>query len=129
MQRFEVEARATLDRWTGTVMFGDYAAQPQLGFLYRREGILSTSSLKLNENWVLLGGALYDVRAEKVSSTQLGLGYIDDCLILALNYVTSYSYSGATAANNTVFLQLSLRTLGGGSVGEGTSALSSGQVY
>ena len=40
--------------------------------------------------------------------------------------MTSYSYSGSTAANNTIFLQLSLRTLGGGSVGQGTSAFSNG---
>jgi hypothetical protein len=40
--------------------------------------------------------------------------------------MTSYSYSGSTAANNTIFLQLSLRTLGSTSVGEGTSAFANG---
>jgi hypothetical protein len=40
--------------------------------------------------------------------------------------MTSYSYSGSTAANNTIFLQLSLRTLGGTTIGQGTSALSNG---
>ena len=94
--------------------------------LDQRQGILANGRFKLNENWVLLGGALYDLRAEKISQTQVGVGYIDDCLILALNYMTSYSYSGATAANNTLFLQLSLRTLGSVSVGQGTSAISNG---
>jgi LPS-assembly protein len=75
---------------------------------------------------VLLGGALYDIQAAKLSQTQIGIGYIDDCLILALNYMTSYSYSGATAANSTIMLQLSLRTLGGGAVGMGTAGLSNG---
>jgi LPS-assembly protein len=106
-------------------MYGDYAAQPALG-LDQRQGILANGRYKLNENWVLLGGALYDIRAEKLSQTQIGMGYIDDCLILALNYMTSYSYSGSTSANNTIFLQLSLRTLGGGSVGQGTSGISNG---
>jgi LPS-assembly protein len=125
VQRMELETSANFGRWNATVMYGDYAAQPALG-LDERQGILTNGRFKLNENWVLLGGALYDVRAEKLSQTQVGLGYIDDCLILALNYMTSYSYSGSTAANNTIFLQLSLRTLGSTSVGEGTSAFSNG---
>jgi LPS-assembly protein len=122
-ERMELETSANFGRWNTTVMYGDYAAQPALG-LDQRQGILANGRYKLNENWVLLGGALYDVRAEKLSQTQIGLGYIDDCLILALNYMTSYSYSGSTAANNTIFLQLSLRTLGGVSVGQSTSGFS-----
>jgi LPS-assembly protein len=124
-QRMELETSANFGRWNATVMYGDYAAQPALG-LDQRQGILANGRFKLNENWVMLGGALYDVKAEKISQTQIGVGYIDDCLILALNYMTSYSYSGSTAANNTIFLQLSLRTLGGTTVGQGTSALSNG---
>ena len=124
-QRMELETSANFGRWNATVMYGDYAAQPALG-LDQRQGILANGRYKLNENWVLLGGALYDIRAEKLSQTQIGLGYIDDCLILALNYMTSYSYRGSTAANNTIFLQLSLRTLVGGSVGQGTSSISNG---
>jgi LPS-assembly protein len=125
VQRMELETSAAFGRWNAAVMYGDYAAQPALG-LDQRQGILANGRFKLNENWVMLGGALYDVKAAKLSQTQIGLGYIDDCLILALNYMTSYSYSGSTAANNTIFLQLSLRTLGGVSVGQGTSALSNG---
>jgi len=39
-------------------------------------------------------------------------------LILGLNYITNYTYSGNVQANHTVMLQLSLRTLGGTSVGQ-----------
>jgi LPS-assembly protein len=125
VQRMELETTANFGRWNAQVMYGDYAAQPALG-LNERQGILSNGRFKISENWVLLGGALYDVKAEKISQTQVGLGYIDDCLILALNYMTSYSYSGSTAANNTLFLQLSLRTVGSGTVGQSTSAISNG---
>jgi LPS-assembly protein len=116
VQRFEVEARATLDRWSGSVMFGDYAAQPQLGFLYRREGVLGTSALKLNENWVVSAGARYDIAAGKFDQTRMSFGYIDDCYMLALNYYTDYTYSGNVTANQTVMLQFNLRTLGGGNL-------------
>ena len=58
-------------------------------------------------------------RPAKVSQTTVGLGYVDDCLILALNYITSYSYSSGTATpNHTIGLTLSLRTLGMGTVNQ-----------
>ena len=113
LQRTELEATASFGRWTTTVMYGNYAAQPLIGSLDRREGILGSARLKVNPNWVLLAGAGYDLHANSVTQTQIGLGYIDDCLILALNYITSYAYSGSVSVNHTYMMQVSLRTLGG----------------
>jgi LPS-assembly protein len=118
VQRTELEARANYDRWMIDVLYGDYAAEPNLGFLYRRQGILGTGSLKLDANWVLLGSARYDINEEKFDQTRIGLGYVDDCLILALNYITSYGYSGNPSVDHTIMLQLSLRTLGGTSASQ-----------
>jgi LPS-assembly protein len=44
----------------------------------------------------------------------LGLGYVDDCLLLSINWLTGYTYNGTTTPtkDNTFMLQLSLRTLG-----------------
>jgi len=67
----------------------------------------------VNPNWVLLAAARYDLRAHQVSQTQIGVGYIDDCLILALNYITSYAYSGSVTVNHQYMAQITLRTLGG----------------
>ena len=116
VKRFEVEARANFDRWSAMVLYGDYAAQPELGFLDRRQGIYGVGTYKIDANWVLLGGARYDINAEKFDQTRIGVGYVDDCLILAVNYITSYIYSGNVSNNHTIMLQLSLRTLGGTSV-------------
>jgi LPS-assembly protein len=113
LQRSELETVANFGRWSTTVLYGNYAAQPLIGFLNRREGILGTARLKVNPNWVLLGGAGYDIHAKSVTQTQIGVGYIDDCLILALNYITSYAYSGSVSVNHTYMMQVSLRTLGG----------------
>jgi LPS-assembly protein len=128
LQRSELETTAAFGRWTTTVMYGNYAAQPLIGFLNRREGILGTARLKVNPNWVLLGGAGYDLHANQVTMTQVGVGYIDDCLILALNYITSYAYSGSVSVNHTYMMQVSLRTLGGNtSTGaQGISGINSG---
>ncbi|MGB8553487.1 MAG: LPS-assembly protein LptD, partial [Pseudolabrys sp.] len=112
-------ARANFDRWSGSVLYGDYAAQPALGILDRQQGVLGTGQVKLDANWVLLGAARYDINAGKFDQTRLGLGYVDDCVILGLNYVTNYTYSGNVQANHTVMLTLNLRTLGGTSVNQG----------
>lgn len=113
MNRLEIEGRMTFDRWNAGVLYGNYAAQPQLGFLERREGILSYGALKLNTNWVVNGAMRYDLHADKISQLRTGIGYIDDCFIMSVNYVTDYTYSGNVAANHAIVLQVSLRTLGG----------------
>ena len=117
LQRTELETTASFGRWTTTLTYGSYAAQPQLGFPNAREGILGNARLKLNPNWVLLGAARYDLRAHDISQTQIGVGYIDDCLILALNYITDYAYAGSLSKNQTFMMQVTLRTLGGSTSG------------
>jgi LPS-assembly protein len=124
-RRIELEARANFDRWSGSILYGDYAAQPLISILNRQQGILGTGQVKLDANWVFLGGARYDINAGKFDQTRLGLGYVDDCLILGLNYITNYTYSGNAQANHTVMLQLNLRTLGGTSVSQGVGRPSS----
>ena len=118
VQRTELEGRVNFDRWSGALLYGNYAAQPELGILDRQQGILGTGQVKLDANWVLVGSARYDINAGKFDQTRVGVGYVDDCLILGLNYITNYTYSGNVQANHTVMLQLSLRTLGGTSVGQ-----------
>jgi LPS-assembly protein len=122
LERTELETTANFGRWTTSVMYGNYAPQPEIGFLKRREGILGNARLKLTPNWVLLGAARYDLRANQLSQTQMGIGYIDDCVILALNYITDYAYSGSVAVNHTFMMQVSLRTLGGNTSGGGIGA-------
>jgi LPS-assembly protein len=129
LQRSELETTANFGRWTTTVMYGDYAAQPDIGFLTRRQGILSLAKLKLTPNWVLNGAVQYDLEDHKVVQTQAGIGYIDDCIILGLNYITNYAYSGSVSVNNTIMLQIGLRTLGGTSAGASPSALNGAGLH
>jgi LPS-assembly protein len=119
LQRAEYEVAANFNRWSTSLLYGDYAAQPLLGYTDRRQGFLGTASYKIDANWLVRASALYDVRNNKFTSNMIGLGYMDDCLILALNYITSYNYgTGAAVLNHTVMLQLSLRTLGGTTVSQ-----------
>jgi LPS-assembly protein len=118
LRRLEVEGRANFDRWSLSVLYGNYDAQPQLGFLTAREGILSSAWVKLDPYWAALGALRYDLDAGKIDQTRIGVGYIDDCIIIALNYIASYAYSGNPTQDHKVLLQVSLRTLGGASFGQ-----------
>jgi LPS-assembly protein len=96
-------------------LYGDYGPQPLLGFLTRREGLLAGASLKVTENWILLGSTRYDIENNRFDQARLGVGYVDDCFMLSVNCLAGYTYTTAAAApvrNNTVMLQFSLRTLG-----------------
>ena len=113
-ERLEFESRANFDRWSFQLLYGDYAPQPLLGLLTRREGILAGASVKLTENWIVLGSARYDIFNDQFDQTRLGLGYVDDCFMLSVNWLTGYTYTATTSPvrNSTVMLQFSLRTLG-----------------
>jgi LPS-assembly protein len=113
LRRLEIEGRANFDRWGMTVLYGNYDAQPELGFLNRREGILGIGSYKVSTNWVLTGAARYDIDANKMNQLRFGVGYIDDCFIMSINYITDYSYNGNVQTNQSLMFQVSLRTLGG----------------
>jgi LPS-assembly protein len=65
-------------------------------------------------NWVVSGGARWDLEANKINQYIVGAGYVDDCFVLAANYVTSYDYStGFTAPvlSHSFMFQIGLRTI------------------
>jgi LPS-assembly protein len=113
-QRLEVEARANFDRWSVSLLYGDYAPQPDLGYLTRREGVLVSGTVKIANNWVAQGAARWDLVANQINQYVVGAGYVDDCFVLAANYVTSFSYATPTSPpilGHAFMLQLGLRTL------------------
>jgi LPS-assembly protein len=120
VQRFEAEGRASFDRWSVSLMYGNYAAQPELGYLTRREGLLGSGSIKVAANWVVSGAARWDLVNNQINQYVIGAGYVDDCFVLAANYVTSYTYAAGSAPpvlNHAIMLQIGLRTLGNTAAG------------
>jgi len=113
-ERFEVEARSNFGRWGLYILYGDYAPQPALGFLTQREGIAAGASIKLTTNWVVTGSVTYDLFANEFANTRVSLAYVDDCMMMAFNVGTGYTYNGTSSPipNNTFGLEFSLRTLG-----------------
>src|SRR5689334_340557 len=114
VERFEAEARANFNRWSVSMLYGNYAAQPDLGYLTRREGLLASGSVKVAANWVATGAMRWDLEANKLNQYVVGAGYVDDCFVLAANYVTSYTYTAGTTPpvlSHAYMLQIGLRTL------------------
>ena len=55
-----------------------------------------------------------NIEANKINQYVLGAGYVDDCFVLAANYVTSYNYvAGNTppTLSHAFMFQLGLRTI------------------
>jgi LPS-assembly protein len=114
LARFEAEGKANFDRWSVGLTYGDYAPQADLGYLTRREGLLGTGSVKVASNWVVTGAARWDLVANQINQYVVGAGYVDDCFVLAANYVTSFSYATTTSPpvlSHAFMLQLGLRTI------------------
>ena len=53
-------------------MYGNYAPQADLGYLTRREGLLGSGSIKVAANWVVSGGARWDLEANKINQYIVG---------------------------------------------------------
>jgi LPS-assembly protein len=60
--------------------------------------------------------------ANQINQYVIGAGYVDDCFVLAANYVTSYSYVAGTTPptlSHAFMLQIGLRTIAQSSAGSG----------
>jgi LPS-assembly protein len=121
IRRIELEGRANFDRWQLTALYGNYDAQPEIGFLTRRQGVTGQVTFKFTQNWSILAATRYDLEANQFNQTRIGLGYIDDCFAISLNYTTDYNYSGTTTTDNKVMLIVNLRTIGGTSFSQGAN--------
>jgi len=125
IRRIELEGRANFDRWQLTALYGNYDAQPEIGFLTRRQGVTGQVTFKFTQNWSILAATRYDLEANQFNQTRIGLGYIDDCFAISLNYTTDYNYSGTTTTDNKVMLIVNLRTIGGSSFSQSANIGSS----
>ena len=126
MQRFEVEGRTSFDRVSFSAVYGLYAPQPLLGYYYEREGVYTTASYKLTDEWSVGGGVRYNIAQAAFDLVSVGLNYADDCFTMALSYISNYTVNGPNGSpSNTVMLTIGLRTLGQTKVSAGVGSSSS----
>ena len=117
---------------TTNVQYSNYAAQPDIGYVHNRSGLLLGERFDFLDHYYVNGNVTlelnpykfdvdtrqYDIKTSQPQFAVLGagFGYQDDCTTLSLSYSRSYTDS-ITGANNdqnvnqTVLVSLTLRTL------------------
>ena len=128
LRRLDVGASfAFSNRISGQVMYSRYTAQPEIGFPFRREGVLAAARYNINKNyWVSASTTLQldrhlwdktlNTKTSLVYPASIGLsaGYKDDCTTFTLQYTNALQdvVNGTRNRNQTFLLRLELRTLG-----------------
>ena len=127
LARLDIIGNASFGGFTTSVDYGRYAAQPLLGWLYKREGLQANASYKVASNWTVSGGVTFDMSRHYYDlpgqttplfypvNYNVGLTYGDTCTTLKVSYSNSFSDPVAATPpvrDQTVLLQLTLRTLG-----------------
>jgi LPS-assembly protein len=120
---------------TGSIQFADYEAQPVIGYDVRREGLSLSSRYKITDHYFAQGNITFDMSRQYYPASLIGFtnpgpfaiaaagvsaGYQDECTTFSVNYSSTYNDygSGSLTRNQTVLLQLQLRTLGDAKVSE-----------
>jgi LPS-assembly protein len=135
LQRLELSATTVFGDLSTNILYARQDAQPDLGFVRRREGLAFSNTLKLPNNWYTTGSIVVDldrytldrdlVRTGIVagkyndtwfrpSSYSLGFGYTDECTTFSVLYSRSVSdnVGAAKVTSSTVFFRLELKHLG-----------------
>ncbi|MGL4242397.1 MAG: LPS-assembly protein LptD [Beijerinckiaceae bacterium] len=140
LRRLEVSGALVSGPLSATVLYARQDAQPELGFVRRREGIAIGGRMQLPNNWFVNGSVLLDldrylldrdvvVNAQiagnpnvfkynsspfRPASVGLGFGYIDECTTFTVNYLREIgdSLGAVRTTNSTVMFRLELKHLG-----------------
>jgi len=128
-RRVDLVASYNLGALSGSIQFANYLAQPLIGYDVRREGLGLSSRYKISDNYFAQGNITFDMSRHlyppsvigftnpgpfAIAAFGLGGGYQDECTTFSVNYSSIYQDygSGSLVRNQTVLLQLQLRTLG-----------------
>ncbi|WP_051953163.1 LPS-assembly protein LptD [Methylocapsa aurea] len=137
-RRVDLVGAYNFGAWTGNVQYANYQAQPVIGYYVRRQGLSLSSRYKISDNYFAQGNITFDMSRQYYPSSMIGTsnpgpfaiaafgiggGYQDDCTNFSVNYSSIYqdNGNGALIRNQTVLLQLQLRTLGQAAVSQSFS--------
>ncbi len=118
--------------WSATLDYAQYAAQPELGWQYPRQGIMANANYHTDKGLTLSGGVTfdmsrqyYDVAGENTprfyaTGFNVGLGYETSCTMIKATYTsvisdplsTTIGVPPTATRDQTLLLQITLRTLG-----------------
>ena len=129
LSRLDLSANANWGPIESSLQYARYEAQPIIGYYKRREGLSTNLKYKFDQHYFVTGNVIFDLTRHlyntdpqvgghaglfSVAGMGFGAGYIDDCTTFSLNYSSVYQDkgTGTPVRNQTVVMQLQLRTLG-----------------
>ncbi len=129
VRRLDLITNYNFGALTGSIQFADYEAQPVIGYGVRRQGLALSSRYKITDNYFAQGNITFDMSRQyypasligfsspgpfEIAAFGLGGGYQDECTTFSVNYSSTYGDYGSAflTRNQTVLVQLQLRTLG-----------------
>jgi len=139
LRRLDLMANASFKNIEASIQYARYAAQPQIGYDVRREGLATKAKLNLTPNYYLTGDVIFDLSRHlynqefngdaplfSIAGVGVGGGFSNDCATFAVDYTSVYQQTlgtGPPTRNQTVSLSLELRTLGDTQVRSGLADL------
>jgi len=139
VQRLEMSATSRLGPLSTSLVYARQEAQPDLGYVRRREGLAISNALTLPNNWTLNSSVLfdldryitdrdlvalnvanpvfkktYDSNPFRVAGYGLGITYADECTVFSVQYSRSISDSVGTktVTSTAILFKLELKHLG-----------------
>ncbi len=126
-RRLDLGVSANFGALTGGIQYANYQAQPVIGYYVRREGLSLNSKYKFTDNYFVQGNVTFDMSRQFYAPALIGYtnpgsfpiaamglsgGYQDECCTFQVKYTYNYYDNGYSLAhNNTVLVELTLRTL------------------
>ncbi len=112
VRRTDLSATASYGAARGSVVYANLNAQPTLGIPTDREEVQGSGSLRLVENWYLVGKMRYDIEGSQRISDSLGIKYADDCFALTVTYEETFIRDRDIEPNESVMVRFEFKHLG-----------------
>jgi len=112
LRRTDLGASVNYGAAKGKIVYADLDAQPSLGITSDREEIQASGTLRLVENWYLVGRTRYDIAGSQRISDALGIKYADDCFALTVSYEENFIRDRDIEPNTSVLVRFEFKHLG-----------------
>ena len=111
LNRQEVIASLSFDRFAGSLSYLDFAAQPNYGQPLAKRWISGDSKFGLGRGWSLFGGMTYDFTTTVITRKTAGFEFDCRCMNFKLFYAGTQD-AVSLAADNRVMMSVEFATLG-----------------
>ena len=115
----ELGISGSFDRISGAVSYTKLDAAPAFGNNAASEVINAAAKVRLTRNWSAFGNIYYDFESGFRLQDGGGLTYEDECFILSLAYKENFTQDRDIKPEKSIFVQFTLKTIGGGGFGSG----------